>query len=181
MLTLRKRNGRTRNTTHADGIAGTAISPAPSFADSSSDSRNSSFGCVRSDTLLADARPVAFVRGAALSLVTVVLGCAVAFAPGIALATTGDPGTGSTSTASSHIQTNHSNTDPATSQTGSFQSKSTKAASASASSAKSSSAAAKSSANSTSAPSSSASADAALLKTQARPPQKRPFRALAAR
>lgn len=63
MLTLRKRNGRTRNTTHADGIAGTAISPAPSFADSSSDSRNSSFGCVRSDTLLADARPVAFVRG----------------------------------------------------------------------------------------------------------------------
>ena len=158
MLTLRKRNGRTRNTTHADGIAGTAISPATSFADSSSDSRNSSFGCVRSDTLLADARPVAFVRGAALSLVTVVLGCAVAFAPGIALATTGDPGTGSTSTASSHIQTNHSNTDPATSQTGSFQSKSTKAASVSASSAKSSSAAAKSNANSTSAPSSSASA-----------------------
>ena len=151
MLTLRKRNGRTRNTTHADGIAGTAISPATSLADSSSDSRNSSFGCVRSDTLLADARPVAFVRGAALSLVTVVLGCAVAFAPGIALATTGDPGTGSTSTASSHIQTNHSNTDPATSQTGSFQSKSAKAASASASSAKSST-------NSASAPSSSASA-----------------------
>lgn len=172
MLTLRKRNGRTRNTTHADGIAGTAISPAPSFADSSSDSRNSSFGCVRSDTLLADARPVAFVRGAALSLVTVVLGCAVAFAPGIALATTGDPGTGSTSTASSHIQTNHSNTDPATSQTGSFQSKSTKAASVSASSAKSSSAAAKSSANSTSAPSSSASAGCRASKnTSAAPPK----------
>lgn len=172
MLTLRKRNGRTRNTTHADGIAGTAISPAPSFADSSSDSRNSSFGCVRSDTLLADARPVAFVRGAALSLVTVVLGCAVAFAPGIALATTGDPGTGSTSTASSHIQTNHSNTDPATSQTGSFQSKSTKAASASASSAKSSSAAAKSSANSTSAPSSSASAGFRASKNTSAAPSK---------
>lgn len=172
MLTLRKRNGRTRNTTHADGIAGTAISPAPSFADSSSDSRNSSFGCVRSDTLLADARPVAFVRGAALSLVTVVLGCAVAFAPGIALATTGDPGTGSTSTASSHIQTNHSNTDPATSQTGSFQSKSTKAASVSASSAKSSSAAAKSSANSTSAPSSSASAGCRASKNTSAAPQK---------
>lgn len=172
MLTLRKRNGRTRNTTHADGIAGTAISPAPSFADSSSDSRNSSFGCVRSDTLLADARPVAFVRGAALSLVTVVLGCAVAFAPGIALATTGDPGTGSTSTASSHIQTNHSNTDPATSQTGSFQSKSTKAASASASSAKSSSAAAKSSANSTSAPSSSASAGCRASKNTSAAPSK---------
>ena len=172
MLTLRKRNGRTRNTTHADGIAGTAISPATSFADSSLDSRNSSFGCVRSDTLLADARPVAFVRGAALSLVTVVLGCAVAFAPGIALATTGDPGTGSTSTASSHIQTNHSNTDPATSQTGSFQSKSTKAASVSASSAKSSSAAAKSSANSTSAPSSSASAGCRASKnTSAAPPK----------
>lgn len=172
MLTLRKRNGRTRNTTHADGIAGTAISPATSFADSSSDSRNSSFGCVRSDTLLADARPVAFVRGAALSLVTVVLGCAVAFAPGIALATTGDPGTGSTSTASSHIQTNHSNTDPATSQTGSFQSKSTKAASASASSAKSSSAAAKSSANSTSAPSSSASAGCRASKNTSAAPSK---------
>lgn len=172
MLTLRKRNGRTRNTTHADGIAGTAISPATSFADSSSDSRNSSFGCVRSDTLLADARPVAFVRGAALSLVTVVLGCAVAFAPGIALATTGDPGTGSTSTASSHIQTNHSNTDPATSQTGSFQSKSTKAASVSASSAKSSSAAAKSSANSTSAPSSSASAGCRASKNTSAAPSK---------
>lgn len=172
MFTLRKRNGRTRNTTHADGIAGTAISPATSFADSSSDSRNSSFGCVRSDTLLADARPVAFVRGAALSLVTVVLGCAVAFAPGIALATTGDPGTGSTSTASSHIQTNHSNTDPATSQTGSFQSKSTKAASASASSAKSSSAAAKSSANSTSAPSSSASAGCRASKNTSAAPSK---------
>lgn len=172
MLTLRKRNGRTRNTTHADGIAGTAISPATSFADSSSDSRNSSFGCVRSDMLLADARPVAFVRGAALSLVTVVLGCAVAFAPGIALATTGDPGTGSTSTASSHIQTNHSNTDPATSQTGSFQSKSTKAASASASSAKSSSAAAKSSANSTSAPSSSASAGCRASKNTSAAPSK---------
>lgn len=172
MLTLRKRNGRTRNTTHADGIAGTAISPATSFADSSSDSRNSSFGCVRSDTLLADARPVAFVRGAALSLVTVVLGCAVAFAPGIALATTGDPGTGSTSTASSHIQTNHSNTDPATSQTGSFQSKSTKAASVSASSAKSSSAAAKSNANSTSAPSSSASAGCRASKNTSAAPSK---------
>lgn len=172
MLTLRKRNGRTRNTTHADGIAGTAISPATSFADSSSDSRNSSFGCVRSDTLLADARPVAFVRGAALSLVTVVLGCAVAFAPGIALATTGDPGTGSTSTVSSHIQTNHSNTDPATSQTGSFQSKSTKAASVSASSAKSSSAAAKSSANSTSAPSSSASAGCRASKNTSAAPSK---------
>lgn len=172
MLTLRKRNGRTRNTTHADGIAGTAISPATSFADSSSDSRNSSFGCVRSDMLLADARPVAFVRGAALSLVTVVLGCAVAFAPGIALATTGDPGTGSTSTASSHIQTNHSNTDPATSQTGSFQSKSTKAASVSASSAKSSSAAAKSSANSTSAPSSSASAGCRASKNTSAAPSK---------
>ena len=172
MLTLRKRNGRTRNTTHADGIAGTAISPATSFADSSSDSRNSSFGCVRSDTLLADARPVAFVRGAALSLVTVVLGCAVAFAPGIALATTGDPGTGSTSTASSHIQMNHSNTDPATSQTGSFQSKSTKAASVSASSAKSSSAAAKSSANSTSAPSSSASAGCRASKNTSAAPSK---------
>ena len=165
MLTLRKRNGRTRNTTHADGIAGTAISPAPSFADSSSDSRNSSFGCVRSDTLLADARPVAFVRGAALSLVTVVLGCAVAFAPGIALATTGDPGTGSTSTASSHIQTNHSNTDPATSQTGSFQSKSTKAASASASSAKSST-------NSASAPSPSASAGCRASKNTSAAPSK---------
>ena len=172
MLTLRKRNGRTRNTTHADGIAGTAISPATSFADSSSDSRNSSFGCVRSDTLLADARPVAFVRGAALSLVTVVLGCAVAFAPGIALATTGDPGTGSTSTASSHIQTNHSNTDPATSQTGSFQSKSAKAASVSASSAKSSSAAAKSNANSTSAPSSSASAGCRASKNTSAAPSK---------
>lgn len=172
MFTLRKRNGRTRNTTHADGIAGTAISPATSFADSSSDSRNSFFGCVRSDTLLADARPVAFVRGAALSLVTVVLGCAVAFAPGIALATTGDPGTGSTSTASSHIQTNHSNTDPATSQTGSFQSKSTKAASVSASSANSSSAAAKSSANSTSAPSSSASAGCRASKNTSAAPSK---------
>lgn len=172
MFTLRKRNGRTRNTTHADGIAGTAISPATSFADSSSDSRNSSFGCVRSDTLLADARPVAFVRGAALSLVTVVLGCAVAFATGIALATTGDPGTGSTSTASSHIQTNHSNTDPATSQTGSFQSKSTKAASVSASSAKSSSTAAKSSANSTSAPSSSASAGCRASKNTSAAPSK---------
>ena len=165
MLTLRKRNGRTRNTTHADGIAGTAISPATSFADSSSDSRNSSFGCVRSDTLLADARPVAFVRGAALSLVTVVLGCAVAFAPGIALATTGDPGIGSTSTASSHIQMNHSNTDPATSQTGSFQSKSTKAASASASSAKSS-------ANSASAPSFSASAGCRASKNTSAAPSK---------
>lgn len=151
MLTLRKRNGRTRNTTNADGIAGTAISPATSFADSSLDSRNSSFYCVYSDTALADVRPVAFVRGAALSLLAVVLGCVVVFAPGLALATTGDPGTGSTSTASSHIQTNHSNTDPATSQTGSFQSKSAKAASASASSAKSST-------NSASAPSSSASA-----------------------
>lgn len=165
MLTLRKRNGRTRNTTHADGIAGTAISPAPSFADSSSDSRNSSFGCVRSDTLLADARPVAFVRGAALSLVTVVLGCVVVFAPGLALATTGDPGTGSTSTASSHIQTNHSNTDPATSQTGSFQSKSAKAASASASSAKSST-------NSASAPSSSASAGCRASKNTSAAPSK---------
>lgn len=151
MFTLRKRNGRTRNTTHADGIAGTAISPATSFADSSLDSRNSSFYCVYSDTALADVRPVAFVRGAALSLLAVVLGCVVVFAPGLALATTGDPGTGSTSTASSHIQTNHSNTDPATSQTGSFQSKSAKAASASASSAKSST-------NSASAPSPSASA-----------------------
>lgn len=172
MLTLRKRNGRTRNTAHADGIAGTAISPAISLADSSLDSRNSSFYCVYSDTALADVRPVAFVRGAALSLLAVVLGCVVVFAPGLALATTWDPGTGSTSTASSHIQTNHSNTDPATSQTGSFQSKSAKAASASASSAKSSSAAAKSSANSTSAPSSSASAGCRASKNTSAAPSK---------
>ena len=165
MFTLRKRNGRTRNTTHADGIAGTAISPAISFADSSLDSRNSSFYCVYSDTALADVRPVAFVRGAALSLLAVVLGCVVVFAPGLALATTGDPGTGSTSTASSHIQTNHSNTDPATSQTGSFQSKSAKAASASASSAKSS-------ANSASAPSSSASAGCRASKNTSAAPSK---------
>lgn len=165
MLTLRKRNGRTRNTTHADGIAGTAISPATSFADSSLDSRNSSFYCVYSDTALADVRPVAFVRGAALSLLAVVLGCVVVFAPGLALATTGDPGTGSTSTASSHIQTNHSNTDPATSQTGSFQSKSAKVASASASSAKSS-------ANSASAPSSSASAGCRASKNTSAAPSK---------
>ncbi len=165
MLTLRKRNGRTRNTTHADGIAGTAISPAISFADSSLDSRNSSFYCVYSDTALADVRPVAFVRGAALSLLAVVLGCVVVFAPGLALATTGDPGTGSTSTASSHIQTNHSNTDPATSQTGSFQSKSAKVASASASSAKSS-------ANSASAPSSSASAGCRASKNTSAAPSK---------
>ena len=165
MLTLRKRNGRTRNTTHADGIAGTAISPATSFADSSLDSRNSSFYCVYSDTALADVRPVAFVRGAALSLLAVVLGCVVVFAPGLALATTGDPGTGSTSTASSHIQTNHSNTDPATSQTGSFQSKSAKAASASASSAKSST-------NSASAPSSSASAGYRASKNTSAAPSK---------
>lgn len=165
MFTLRKRNGRTRNTTHADGIAGTAISPATSFADSSLDSRNSSFYCVYSDTALADVRPVAFVRGAALSLLAVVLGCVVVFAPGLALATTGDPGTGSTSTASSHIQTNHSNTDPATSQTGSFQSKSAKAASASASSAKSS-------ANSASAPSSSASAGCRASKNTSAAPSK---------
>ena len=172
MLTLRKRNGRTRNTTHADGIAGTAISPATSFADSSLDSRNSSFSCVWSNKALAEARPVAFVRGAALSLLAVVLGCVVLFAPGIALATTGDPGTGSTSTASSHIQTNHSNTDPATSQTGSFQSKSAKAASASASSAKSSTAATKSSANSASAPSSSASAGCRASKNTSAAPSK---------
>lgn len=172
MLTLRKRNGRTRNTTHADGIAGTAISPATSFADSSLDSRNSSFSCVWSNKALAEARPVAFVRGAALSLLAVVLGCVVLFAPGIALATTGDPGTGSTSTASSHIQTNHSNTDPATSQTGSFQSKSVKAASASASSAKSSTAATKSSANSASAPSSSASAGCRASKNTSAAPSK---------
>lgn len=172
MLTLRKRNGRTRNTAHADGIAGTAISPAISLADSSLDSRNSSFYCVYSDTALADVRPVAFVRGAALSLLAVVLGCVVVFAPGLALATTWDPGTGSTSTASSHIQTNHSNTDPATSQTGSFQSKSAKAASASVSSAKSSSAAAKSSANSTSAPSSSASAGCRASKNTSAAPSK---------
>lgn len=165
MFTLRKRNGRTRNTTHADGIAGTAISPAISFADSSLDSRNSSFYCVYSDTALADVRPVAFVRGAALSLLAVVLGCVVVFAPGLALATTGDPGTGSTSTASSHIQTNHSNTDPATSQTGSFQSKSAKAASASASSAKSST-------NSASAPSSSASAGCRASKNTSAAPSK---------
>lgn len=165
MFTLRKRNGRTRNTTHADGIAGTAISPATSFADSSLDSRNSSFYCVYSDTALADVRPVAFVRGAALSLLAVVLGCVVVFAPGLALATTGDPGTGSTSTASSHIQTNHSNTDPATSQTGSFQSKSAKAASASASSAKSST-------NSASAPSSSASAGCRASKNTSAAPSK---------
>lgn len=165
MFTLRKRNGRTRNTTHADGIAGTAISPATSFADSSLDSRNSSFYCVYSDTALADVRPVAFVRGAALSLLAVVLGCVVVFAPGLALATTGDPGTGSTSTASSHIQTNHSNTDPATSQTGSFQSKSVKAASASASSAKSST-------NSASAPSSSASAGCRASKNTSAAPSK---------
>lgn len=165
MLTLRKRNGRTRNTTHADGIAGTAISPATSFADSSLDSRNSSFYCVYSDTALADVRLVAFVRGAALSLLAVVLGCVVVFAPGLALATTGDPGTGSTSTASSHIQTNHSNTDPATSQTGSFQSKSAKAASASASSAKSST-------NSASAPSSSASAGCRASKNTSAAPSK---------
>lgn len=165
MLTLRKRNGRTRNTTHADGIAGTAISPAASFADSSLDSRNSSFYYVRSDMALADARPVAFVRGAALSLLAVVLGCVVVFAPGLALATTGDPGTGSTSTASSHIQTNHSNTDPATSQTGSFQSKSAKAASVSASSAKSS-------ANSASAPSSSVSAGCRASKNTSAAPSK---------
>ena len=165
MLTLRKRNGRTRNTTHADGIAGTAISPATSFADSSLDSRNSSFYCVYSDTALADVRPVAFVRGAALSLLAVVLGCVVVFAPGLALATTGDPGTGSTSTASSHIQTNHSNTDPATSQTGSFQSKSAKAASASASSAKSST-------NSASAPSSNASAGCRASKNTSAAPSK---------
>lgn len=165
MLTLRKRNGRTRNTTHADGIAGTAISPAISFADSSLDSCNSSFYYVRSDMALADARPVAFVRGAALSLLAVVLGCVVVFAPGLALATTGDPGTGSTSTASSHIQTNHSNTDPATSQTGSFQSKSAKAASASASSAKSST-------NSASAPSSSASAGCRASKNTSAAPSK---------
>ena len=165
MFTLRKRNGRTRNTTHADGIAGTAISPATSFADSSLDSRNSSFYCVYSDTALADVRPVAFVRGSALSLLAVVLGCVVVFAPGLALATTGDPGTGSTSTASSHIQTNHSNTDPATSQTGSFQSKSAKAASASASSAKSST-------NSASAPSSSASAGCRASKNTSAAPSK---------
>lgn len=165
MFTLRKRNGRTRNTTHADGIAGTAISPAISFADSSLDPRNSSFSCVCSDTLLADVRPVAFMRGAALSLLAVVLGCVVVFAPGLALATTGDPGTGSTSTASSHIQTNHSNTDPATSQTGSFQSKSVKAASASASSAKSST-------NSASAPSSSASAGCRASKNTSAAPSK---------
>lgn len=165
MFTLRKRNGRTRNTTHADGIAGTAISSATSFADSSLDSRNSSFHCVYSDTALADVRPVAFVRGAALSLLAVVLGCVVVFAPGLALATTGDPGTGSTSTASSHIQTNHSNTDPATSQTGSFQSKSVKAASASASSAKSST-------NSASAPSSSASAGCRASKNTSAAPSK---------
>lgn len=165
MFTLRKGNGRTRNTTHADGIAGTAISPATSFADSSLDSRNSSFYCVYSDTALADVRPVAFVRGAALSLLAVVLGCVVVFAPGLALATTGDPGTGSTSTASSHIQTNHSNTDPATSQTGSFQSKSVKAASASASSAKSST-------NSASAPSSSASAGCRASKNTSAAPSK---------
>lgn len=165
MLTLRKRNGRTRNTTHADGIAGTAISPATSFADSSLDSRNSSFSCVWSNKALAEARPVAFVRGAALSLLAVVLGCVVLFAPGIALATTGDPGTGSTSTASSHIQTNHSNTDPATLQTGSFQSKSVKAASASASSAKSST-------NSASAPSSSASAGCRASKNTSAAPSK---------
>lgn len=165
MFTLRKRNGRTRNTTHADGIAGTAISPATSFADSSLDSRNSSFYCVYSDTALADVRPVAFVRGAALSLLAAVLGCVVVFAPGLALATTGDPGTGSTSTASSHIQTNHSNTDPATSQTGSFQSKSAKAASASASSAKSST-------NSASAPSSSASAGCRASKNTSAAPSK---------
>lgn len=172
MFTLRKRNGRTRNTTHADGIAGTAISPATSFADSPLDSRNSSFSCVWSNKALAEARPVAFVRGAALSLLAVVLGCVVLFAPGIALATTGDPGTGSTSTASSHIQTNHSNTDPATSQTGSFQSKSVKAASASASSAKSSTAATKSSANSASAPSSSASAGCRASKNTSAAPSK---------
>lgn len=165
MFTLRKRNGRTRNTTHADGIAGTAISPATSFADSSLDSRNSSFYCVYSDTALADVRPVAFVRGAALSLLAVVLGCVVVFAPGLALATTGDPGTGSISTASSHIQTNHSNTDPATSQTGSFQSKSAKAASASASSAKSST-------NSASAPSPSASAGCRASKNTSAAPSK---------
>lgn len=165
MFTLRKRNGRTRNTTHADGIAGTAISPATSFADSSLDSRNSSFYCVYSDTALADVRPVAFVRGAALSLLAAVLGCVVVFAPGLALATTGDPGTGSTSSASSHIQTNHSNTDPATSQTGSFQSKSAKAASASASSAKSST-------NSASAPSSSASAGCRASKNTSAAPSK---------
>ena len=139
-LTLRKRNGRTRNTTPAKGIAGTAISSAV-------------------------VRPAAFVRGALLALAAVVLGCAVAFAPGIALATTGDPGTGSTPTANSHIQTNHSNTDPATSQTGSFQSKSAKAASASASSAKSS-------ANSTSAPSSSASAECRASKNPSAAPSK---------
>ena len=165
MFTLRKGNGRTRNTTHADGIAGTAISPATSFADSSLDSRNSSFYCVYSDTALADVRPVAFVRGAALSLLAVVLGCVVVFAPGLALATTGDPGTGSTSTASSHIQTNHSNTDPATSQTGSFQSKSAKAASASASSAKSST-------SSASAPSPSASAGCRASKNTSAAPSK---------
>ena len=165
MLTLRKRNGRTRNTAHADGIAGTAISPAISLADSSLDSRNSSFYCVYSDTALADVRPVAFVRGAALSLLAVVLGCVVVFAPGLALATTWDPGTGSTSTASSHIQTNHSNTDPATSQTGSFQSKSAKAASASASSAKSST-------NSASAPSPSASAGCRASKNTSAAPSK---------
>lgn len=101
------------------------------------------------------------------------LGCVVVFAPGLALATTGDPGTGSTST-TAHIQTNHSNTDPATSQTGSFQSKSVKAASASASSAKSST-------NSASAPSSSASAGCRASKNKRGPLKSGCFGALAAR
>ena len=173
MLTLRKRNGRTRNTAHADGIAGTAISPAISLADSSLDSRNSSFYCVYSDTALADVRPVAFVRGAALSLLAVVLGCVVVFAPGLALATTWDPGTGSTSTTQTQTPPHH--------RRGLFNRRAPKPL-------------LRVLRAQNRAPRRQNRArtrlprhllvrarDAALLKTQARPPQKRPFRALAAR
>lgn len=106
MLSFRMRNGCVRNIAYADGIAHTAKV-----------TRTSSVDCAAKNFSRMQLR--AFFIAVFFALI---LASAVVFAPGIALATTGDPGTGSTSTTSSYTQTNHSNADPATSQTGSFQS-----------------------------------------------------------
>ncbi len=94
-----------------------------------------------------------FFVSRALFVAALALVVAIGFAPGHAIASTGDPGTGSAANQTNiSTQSHHSNADPATTQTGSFQSKSasvasksSQAASASASSTSNSSARAASS------------------------------------
>ena len=98
-----------------------------------------------------------------VALATCALACTMAFAPGVALAAAGDPGSGSTPTktqsisSSNNTQSHHSNVDPATTSTGSFQSKGAKSASISTCSSPSASKSASTASSTTSSSSKSAS------------------------